>query len=244
MSGIEVIESKVVPKLPIVLESKENGTEETVVIVEEASSPKTLTNYQKHFKIIKFILNSVSGKDKIVKLLKCILEILRSFKLINGPFFQAVAFQLNLFRYLLRFGYTPIRLVELFQNLKDKQLIYNENFLQKVIDLYYGIFDELDLLNKLKIIRCSPRLAHWIDKHETISWEMDILLNLKQDLQRYDNHSNILLKLDILRLVCELVTNTFPTNGTFYTKKSGLILSLISSISGLSKFYIQTYKDI
>lgn len=156
-------------------------------------------------KIMLSLLNTLVGKDKIAKTAQYALRILllytKSFLgskqkslrvgklnqilLVLCKEFQdrstGVVAGLSLYRQLLRFGKTPFRVQGLYGKLKSSSLKVwqTEESLGDVIDLYYGVCDEILLLFKMGALR-SGKLRQLAGKHEMYSWYYDIILGLKQ----------------------------------------------------------------
>ncbi|CCD25069.1 Pex25p NDAI_0E02520 [Naumovozyma dairenensis CBS 421] len=226
--------------------------------------------------ILKYLINSLAGKDKFVKIIKCILDLLKSWiltdlsstetnikmkklllslsttssgtsiiplksilvhpvkfvRLFTLSFLQNlnhnvsfITSQLSIFRYMIRFGSSPFKLLTFVKKLRSttkatnlndiEKLWLNEKSLQDSIDLYYTIFDELDLLYKLKIWNPQERTYSWVTKHETIAWQYDILLSWKQNWFKLKDIQRKILELQIqlkIRNDTMLASNYFNNN--------------------------------
>lgn len=294
-------------KLPIQLIEK-NQINESTKSVEASIEP---TNYKivesstkktRNIDILRYIFGTVDGKDKLVKLLKCILDLLNSGLFVSSPrtsyslarplliIFHMlkkmvpriskarasfISQQLSIFRYILRFGGTPFRVSNFVKKVRhlnlsnyQKQLI-NESTLQEVIDIYYGVFDELDLLYKLNFWNNS-KIYDFVVKQEALSWQADILLNLKQNyfkLQNIKRKNSQVLKsnlegkelkledlslermyayLDLMRLSFDCVANIIDMTNVERQLPRGTYpaLSLISGTCGFIKLWLSTRKQL
>ncbi|EJS41434.1 pex25p [Saccharomyces arboricola H-6] len=223
---------------------------------DDGAQTQTQTKMVDNITILKYLLDSLSGRDKFAKIIKYALDILKLFiekskkKLVTVDssvltyytkvlknltlkvalrhpvtvikvlvlsilknFDKKIDFisqQLSTFRYILRFGGTPFRLFSLlgkfnktrkcnFQIDQIKQIWFNETSLREFLDLYYGIFDELDLLYKFKIWS-NKSFYSFVSRQESLAWQYDILLSLKdnwlnlQRLQRRQLELEVQLK--------------------------------------------------
>ncbi|KAA8903118.1 hypothetical protein DIURU_002546 [Diutina rugosa] len=90
---------------------------------------------------------------------------------------------LSMYRQFLRFGKTPFRIRDIMEEVQtafrkqDLSMIYNLKFLDEVIALYYGIFDELMLLFKLRFYT-SKRIQGYAARHESLAWYYMTILAL------------------------------------------------------------------
>lgn len=220
--------------------------------------------------ILEYLINSLAGKDKLTKILKYTLDLLRLLvsnsragitkwdpsvlthyrkvlqnlnikmtlkhpvtivKILLVALFQNfeskadfVGQQLSTYRYILRFGGTPFRVVKMLQKIRNtewdsvsvqKQWV-NESSLREFLDLYYGVCDEMILLHKLKVWS-HPGLHTWFSRHEVLAWQYDILLGLKdnwvklQTIQRKIIESNV--QLQVRTKAMQLSTNLQGTPG-------------------------------
>ena len=118
-------------------------------------NPSVLTNYTK---VLKNLTLKVALRHPVTVIKVLLLSLLKNF----DRKIDFISQQLSTFRYILRFGGTPFRMFSLlgklnktrkcnFQIDQIKTIWLNEASLREFLDLYYGIFDELDLLYKLKI---------------------------------------------------------------------------------------------
>lgn len=207
--------------------------------------------------VMKHIISTMAGKDKLAKIIKCVIDLIRLYILspnnrITGykqkflPFKIIIYFvglmrsiltvsstkwisqQLNIFRYALRFGGTPFRTIDFMSCLANhyekhglswkewKKYILNEDTIQGVVDIYYGVFDELDLLYKLKILS-NKKLYPIVTKHETIAWEYDILLGLKKNYKLLQANRQRQIELNL-----KLQTHNLLLNSPENSKQSSL----------------------
>lgn len=114
------------------------------------------------------------------------------------------------FRYALRFGGTPLRIKSFIETLKsftkspsllNFHLIFcNEQFLGDFIDLYYGIFDELELLFKINVLT-NPTVKSFVVRQGVLAWYADILLGLKKNWVKLETNRERQLQIDIQRQV-------------------------------------------
>ncbi|KAH3686806.1 hypothetical protein WICPIJ_002203 [Wickerhamomyces pijperi] len=104
-----------------------------------------------------------------------------------------VASQISSFRYAMRFGTAPLLVYKFLCKLQNmlhphnKEALsidkfFNLQFLSEVNDVYYQIFDELELLFKLKIFT-NPEISSFVSDQAAIGWMIDILLTFKNKLQ-------------------------------------------------------------
>ncbi|CCK72218.1 uncharacterized protein KNAG_0J01370 [Huiozyma naganishii CBS 8797] len=256
--------------------------------------------------ILKYIMGTLPGKDKLAKIIKALLDLIKlylssphrianlksvslllkpvvSLQLLVDKFLTTVlthsranfaSRQLGNFRYVIRCGGTPFRVIKLAQKLGGvnlgnyKKKLLNETTLQDVIDLYYGIFDELDTLHRLKIWK-NEKLFKIVSDHECISWESDIMLGLKKNwaqlqtnweaqqqltpsaelssgLREALKREERLIKLDIARLTCDLLANSselFHWN-IHLPKGTYEVLSLASGCLGFAKCWIVSREEL
>ncbi|CCH61458.1 hypothetical protein TBLA_0E04030 [Henningerozyma blattae CBS 6284] len=254
------------------------------VVVDSNSTNNTIKNIE----IIQFIINSLSGKDKIAKLLKSILDLIKLFlknsrnnilkwdiyiqsyykKFISMPtsnkykwkllikhpisflkislliFMENfekksnfITTQLTLFRYMLRFGNTPFRLLEFKNKIQntikeiyiDKTQTFDLEYLNKtwfnertLIDflaLYYGICDELLLLHKLKFWS-NKSMYKFVDRHSTISSQYDSMLAVKNVVLKIKKISNeqqeLKIQLQVRRTAMRLTANLRSSTSSSY----------------------------
>lgn len=117
-----------------------------------------------------------------------------------------VAKNISAFRYALRFGGTPLRVRAFLKkldtflkapSLKNFSKIYlNEDSLGEFIDLWYGIFDEAELLLKLKVLT-SPKLQSIVSRQGALGWYADIILGLKKNATKLRENRNRQLQITI-----------------------------------------------
>lgn len=213
---------------PIVMAEREVEDEQPRLLAPPAEKPVTV----RRIDVLQYLVNSLAGKDKLTKILKYTLDLLRLLisnsragitrwdptvlvyykkvlqnfsvrsvvrhpvtisKILLVAIFENfeskanfVGQQLSTYRYILRFGGTPFRLVKMLQKLQQteldrnklQKLWLNESSLRDFLDLYYGICDEMVLLHKLQVWS-HPGLYNWFSRHEVLSWQYDIVLSLK-----------------------------------------------------------------
>lgn len=279
---------------PIIVEEKETNDSDTevsppVVVVEVDSKPRKKVDAVRSVDILEYLVNSLAGKDKLTKILKYTLDLLRLVvsnsragitkwdpsvltyyrkvlrdlnfrmvlkhpvtisKILLVALFQNfeskanfVAQQLSTYRYILRFGGTPFRVLKMLQKIRDSQwdsvnlqkTWANESSLRDFLDLYYGICDEMVLLHKLKVWS-HDGLYNWFSRHEVLSWQYDILLSLKdswlklQSIQKKIIESNI--RLQVRTKAMKLSTNLQGAPG--YT--SPIRKQLLNDLNGSSEW--------
>ncbi|CAI4038875.1 hypothetical protein SMKI_06G2250 [Saccharomyces mikatae IFO 1815] len=166
-------------------------------------NPSVLTNYTK---VLKNLTLKVALRHPVTVIKVLLLSLLKNF----DRKIDFISQQLSTFRYILRFGGTPFRMFSLlgklnktrkcnFQIDQIKTIWLNEASLREFLDLYYGIFDELDLLYKLKIWT-NKSFYSFVSRQESLAWQYDILLSLKdqwlnlQSLQRRQLELEVQLK--------------------------------------------------
>ncbi|CDR37707.1 CYFA0S01e15412g1_1 [Cyberlindnera fabianii] len=97
---------------------------------------------------------------------------------------------ISAFRYALRFGGTPNRLRSFILKFNTfiknptpaffQKLYLNEDSLGDFIDLWYGIFDELELLFKVNVLT-NPTFKSFVSRQGALAWYADIILGLKKN---------------------------------------------------------------
>ncbi|QLQ81508.1 hypothetical protein HG537_0F02690 [Torulaspora globosa] len=279
---------------PITVEEKDTNDSDTevsppVVVVEVDSKPTRKFNAVRNVDILEYLINSLAGKDKLTKIVKYTLDLLRLLvsnsranitkwdpsvltyyrkvlrdlnvrmvlrhpvtisKILLVALFQNfeskanfVAQQLSTYRYILRFGGTPFRVVKMLQKIRDSEwdsvnlqkTWMNESSLRDFLDLYYGICDEMVLLHRLKVWS-HDGLYNWFSRHEVLSWQYDILLSLKdnwlklQSIQKKIIESNI--RLQVRTKAMKLSTNLQGAPG--YT--SPIRKQLLNDLNGNSEW--------
>lgn len=218
------------PRKPIILdESDSKVSHEITNTVTKTPSAENLNQFTNNevkplipkVDIMKHIISTMAGKDKLAKIIKCVIDLIRiyilspnksnithkqkfsPFKLIiyfvglirsvlSVSSSQWISQQLSIFRYALRFGSTPFRVIHFVSRLANQyekhglswkewnKYLVKTDTLQNIVDIYYGVFDELDFLYKLRILS-NKKLYPIVVKHEAISWEYDILLGLQKN---------------------------------------------------------------
>lgn len=245
-------------KKPIVLDDPTPITpNETTTVVSETPSSDNLAHMNqttnkftplvKKLDVLKYIISTMAGKDKLAKVIKCIIDLIRLRLLsapsstniknvillakplvyltnlirsiITLPSANWVSQQLGIFRYALRFGGTPFRIINMAKTLSHQyekngfdikqwnQFLLKDETLQDGIDLYYGIFDELNFLYKLKLLS-NKRLLPTVVKHEAISWEYDILLGLKKNYNLLQENKKKQIELSVKLQTQNLLTSS------------------------------------
>lgn len=241
---------------PIVMEAKEEEVENPVqeqTARPYSSTPPGLappTKVVRSIEILQYLTGSLAGKDKIAKIIKYVLDILRLlvtnsrlsitkwdpsvlvyYKKVLGTLSMSmilkhpititkvllvavfqnfesktnfVSQQLSTYRYILRFGDTPFRIFKLLGKIRKTDLSAasiqeswcNESSLVDLIDFYYGICDEMVLLNKLKVWS-NAKLYNWFSRHESISWQYSIVLGLKNNWMQLQTLQKRQMELEI-----------------------------------------------
>ena len=249
--------------MAVVHDGDANGEEEEVkdtrvaeTLVEDALALPAQGNRQaiRNLDVLKHIISTVAGKDKLVKIIKNLLDLFKlvllkaSTKIIqNDPeivryytkvfphnrnwrllmahplnllkillistfktFEQKITFinsQLGLFRYILRFDLSVSGIVPFVRKIYnicrcqnngtgEKLLLINESLFQDFLNIYYSIFDQLDLFYKLKLWS-NESFYSVVAKHEAISWQLDILLGLKNNYFKLQSLERKQLELEI-----------------------------------------------
>lgn len=205
--------------------------------------------------VLKYIISTMAGKDKLAKIIKYIIDLIR-LRLLSthssskhaGLLLKPLVFatnilrstitlssanwvsqQLSIFRYALRFGGTPFRIIDMVKKVSNQYMkigldpyqwnrfLLDDSTIQDGVDIYYGIFDELDMLYKLQILSNENSLYPTVIKHETIAWEIDIILNLNKVYKSlHENHKKQ------VELNVKLQTQALLTS-TSHQKSSSLI---------------------
>lgn len=201
--------------------------EEQDVPIEEkgpaVTSPLPARRVVRNLEILEYLIGTVAGTDKIAKVAKYALDVIRRIVSSNPhsllarlaaliPKFESktvyASTTLSTYRYILRFGYTPFALSKLLSKLratliepsKATKIWNNEESLGQVVDLYYGVFDELDTLYRLKVWQ-NPSLYDTVVKHECWAWQIYIVLGLKNDWLKLQDLRSQITKLEVKRRV-------------------------------------------
>lgn len=251
---------------PIVLDNDESkSSHETTNTVAKTPSVENINQIAKNERknsvqnldVMKHIISTMAGKDKLAKLIKCVVDLIRiyilspnkniirckqkfpPFKIVvffirlirsvlTVPSTQWISQQLGIFRYALRFGGTPFRVVDFIQSLTSQYEKYGlswkewnkymlrEETMRKVVDIYYGVFDELDFLYRLKILS-NKKFYPIVQRHEAISSEYDILLGLKKNYKLLHENKQRQIELDL-----KLQTHNILLNSPEDSKQSSL----------------------
>lgn len=229
---------------PILVEEKEcasldggetpEASPATGTVVPAGSDAGAKIDAVRSIDILEYLTNSLAGKDKLTKILKYTLDLLRLLvsnsrasitkwdpsvlmhyrkvlkrlnfnmvlkhpvtvsKILLVAIFENfeskanfVGQQLSTYRYILRFGGTPFRLLKMLQKMREtewdsvklQKIWFNEASLRDFLDLYYGVCDEMVLLHKLKVWS-HDGLYSWFSRHEVLSWQYDIVLSWKDN---------------------------------------------------------------
>ncbi|EDO18596.1 hypothetical protein Kpol_1048p26 [Vanderwaltozyma polyspora DSM 70294] len=218
--------------------NEQQPLENEKLLLKEEVIECNVVNTTKNFDILYHIVGTIAGKDKLAKIIRYSLDLLRlllvyfngklreknpnltvfyknfnklkgnyslfkyfiKFPLTTIKFFLIFSFksvekkisfinsQLSTFRYILRFGYLPFYLLPYLDKLKSiaksphtiGKIALNETFLQDTLNIYYSIFDELDTLYKLNLWS-NDQFYNIVGRHEAYSWQLDILLALKNN---------------------------------------------------------------
>ena len=225
---------------------------------EQSESPFPIQNKEhtsksqvRNVDIIKYLIGTIAGKDKIAKLLKSILDIIKKVCLILPRYSQyfdtkrisTISTQLSLFRCIMRFGSAPYIIANLFKRIistgnvfKHPQAIFNRLLLEDSIDVYSTVFDELSLLGKLNIIK-NRTFRETISRNDTWATEVDAIYSLKKACSNYkstrslknDDKAKLMTKIDVARFTMELVSNT-PDLFLIKSRRLERLLSLLSSV--------------
>lgn len=180
---------------------------EPVLVADSPTKPKE--RVVRNLEILKYLIGTIAGSDKLSKVAKYALDLIRAIvisrpnsvlaKLISLiPNFRSKATYasslLSTYRYILRFGHTPFALSKLFDKLKASikdpskanKIWMNEDALTNILDLYYGVFDELDTLYRLSVWH-NPKVYSKVVTHQCWAWEASILLGLKNNFTQLNS---------------------------------------------------------
>lgn len=207
---------------PITMEDKQEPSSqmEQVVVVEPLPPKKRVV---RNLEILEYLIGSIAGTDKLAKVAKYTLDVVKAIvaskpnsllaRLISLiPKFNSKATYasslLSTYRYILRFGYTPFALSKLFDRFrksvqdpsKIEKIWKNEGALNNVLDLYYGVFDELDTLYRLKVWQ-NPKVYNEVVKQQCWAWEASIVLGLKNNFVKLDSIKSQITNLEVQRRV-------------------------------------------
>lgn len=260
-------------KKPILLDdSTHNGPRETTTLVSKTPSTDNIPIHKhlqettfkpliQNLDVLKYIISTMAGKDKLAKVTKCIIDLIR-LRLLSStttvsskqvmvllrPLIYLTNFirsiitlssanwvsqQLSIFRYALRFGGTPFRIIDFMRKISHQynksgldlnqwnQFLINEATIQDGVDIYYGIFDELDMLYKLKLIS-NKKLHPVVVKHEAISWEFDILLGLKKNYKLLQVNKQKQVELNVKLQTHNLLTSSTGDKNSSLTQEFAL----------------------
>ena len=208
------------------------------------------TSQVRNVDIIKYLIGTIAGKDKIAKLLKSVLDIIKKVCLILPQYSQyfdtkrisTVSTQLSLFRCIMRFGSAPYSIVNLFKRIvstgnafKNPHFIFDRLLLEDSIDAYSTVFDELSLLGKLNIIK-NRTFRETISRNDTWATEVDAIYSLKKACSNYkstqslkNDKAKLMNKIDLARFTMELISNT-PDLFLIKSRRLEKLLSLLSSV--------------
>ncbi|AQZ12058.1 PEX25 (YPL112C) and PEX27 (YOR193W) [Zygosaccharomyces parabailii] len=205
---------------PIIKEEKAGPVAEKQLTVTPAPPAKHVV---RNLEILEYLIGTIAGTDKIAKVAKYTLDVIRRIVLSCPhsmlariasliPKFDAkttyASTSLSTYRYILRFGYTPFVLSKLIGKLRAsliepsraQKIWNNEESLGQLVDLYYGIFDELDTLYRLRIWQ-NPSLYDKVVKHECWAWQISIVLGLKKNWLKLQQTKSQITKLEVQRRV-------------------------------------------
>lgn len=194
---------------PITMEENEEtlSGKEPVLVADSPTKPRA--RVVRNLEILRYLIGTIAGSDKLSKVAKYALDVIRAIvisrpnsvlaRLISLiPNFRSKATYasslLSTYRYLLRFGHTPFALSKLFDKLKTSikdpskanKIWMNEDALTDILDLYYGVFDELDTLYRLRVWH-NPKVYSKVVTHQCWAWEASILLGLKNNFIQLDS---------------------------------------------------------
>ncbi|GAV55135.1 hypothetical protein ZYGR_0AS04590 [Zygosaccharomyces rouxii] len=211
---------------PITMEENEEplSTKEQVVVIDPTPpTPPPKKRVVRNLEILEYLIGTIAGTDKFSKVAKYTLDVIKAIvisrpnsvlaRLISLiPNFRSKATYasslLSTYRYILRFGYTPFALSKLFDRLKGSirdpskanKIWMNEDALNNVLDLYYGVFDELDTLYRLKVWQ-NPKVYIRVVTHQCWAWEAFILLGLKNNFKQLNSIKSEITQLEVQRRV-------------------------------------------
>lgn len=111
--------------------------------------------------------------------------------------FSGLAKGLGTYRQFLRFGKSPFRIRQLYNNfldnydVKSKQInpgFFNKDVLGDLIGLYYNMNDEATLLFKLNVLS-NKSLKSFVSRHESLAWYYDSWLALFNAFNKLQDYS-------------------------------------------------------
>lgn len=133
---------------------------------------------------------------------------------------------LLMYRQFLRFGKTPFRIRQMLEQVQlafkkqDFTLIYNLKFLDEVFALYYGIFDELMLLFKLRFYT-NKRIQGYAARHELLGWYYMTLLALYNTYHKLSSLSqremDLKVQIEVKRKARQLLKRLLGSGGHLLT---------------------------
>ena len=227
-------------KVPVLLASRNHhidGDDDETTAKEQSQTPyhshPVVSPEVRALDIIKYLIGTIAGKDKIAKTLKSVLDIVRKLTVVfpllrtrigNGRLLATISSQLALFRSIMRFGTSPSAITALLAHLgsakqirKNPAALFNQSLLSDSIDVYSTVFDELSLLNKLGLVR-SKQFRKTIAKHDTWATEVDAIHSFKSACVKYrqlrkqrstaDAKAVLMNKIDVARFTLELVSSS------------------------------------
>ncbi|CAB4252749.1 similar to Saccharomyces cerevisiae YOR193W PEX27 Peripheral peroxisomal membrane protein involved in controlling peroxisome size and number, interacts with homologous protein Pex25p [Maudiozyma barnettii] len=244
--------------VPTLLKDKHvvEGDDDEATAREQSETPRP-TRSNKQFKsnvrnvdIIKYLIGTIAGKDKIAKFLKCILDIVKKVSLmfpsqfpnVNTKDLAYIGNQLSLFRSIMRFGSAPYNVASLINKilhnknlLKNPSVLCNHLFVENVIDVYSTVVDQLSLLSKLNIIK-NRSLRERISRNDTLATEVDAIYSLQKACLTYQKNksqknkkTDIMNKIDVVRFAMELISNT-PDLFLIRSPRVEKMISLFSTV--------------
>lgn len=133
---------------------------------------------------------------------------------------------LLMYRQFLRFGKTPFRIRDIMEEVQtafrkqDLSMIYNLKFLDEVIALYYGIFDEMMLLFKLRFYT-SKRIQGYAARHELLAWYYMTILALYNTYHKLSSLSqremDLKVQIEVKRKARQLLKRLLGSGGHLLT---------------------------
>lgn len=229
-----------------VIDENDNDDDDATV-KEESEIPvlsKVIAPRVRNIDILKYLIGTIAGKDKVAKIIKSLLDVLRkltivfqNFKLNNIKTITSIASQLSIFRYLMRFGTSPYKISFFIKRIiNNKNVLINRSLFEDSLDIYSTIFDELSLLYKLTILK-NKKIGQFVSRQETWATEIDSLNNLRTAYLKHKDFKNVtqnsqaklINQLDIIRFTMDFLGNSTDFIN-IKSKKISSIISLIASI--------------
>lgn len=142
-----------------------------------------------------------------------------------------ISLQLTTYRYILRFGNSPFLIAKFIQKCKNiikfgpsqsigkliNHLVLklcNENSFKEMLNIYFSVCDEAMLLNRFHVWS-NQKIEKIISRHGVYSWQLDIMLNLKDNLLELQQLRRKSLEYNIEKNIREVDNNLYPNRQRF-----------------------------